>query len=116
MAWEELQGEEIPDWISNAISNMPKGHAAGGMKSEKILHGNTFVYKVKINTLEKGKTIRVYRQLKSDYFPRSSEEATCPNCQKYVRKLEGDDVLTCHRCGWQFDPSPFSLASLFGRG
>ena len=62
-----------------------------------IVHGNTYVYKIKFDNTSRAST---YRKLKSDYHRTTRNEGTCPNCQAYVKRFDGDKFLTCHRCGW----------------
>lgn len=81
---------DAPDWIQ-----VPGGADPG---SYTKIDGETFVYILALNGLGEAK---VYRQLKSDYYSTDTQSGTCPNCQEFVRRFEGDDFLTCHRCGWQ---------------
>lgn len=69
---------------------------------EEVVYGDTFVYKIEYSLGNHGHDYRYYQQLKSEYFETTNKEGTCPNCQEYVRRLENDNVLTCHRCGWEY--------------
>jgi hypothetical protein len=105
MAWEEL--ENPPKWITDAArearDKVVKGNGDQSLfGSHRIYHGDTYVYKVEFGLKNHGHDHGYYRQLKSDYFETTSEEGTCPNCQAYVRRMDGDTYLTCHRCGWQY--------------
>lgn len=100
MGWEQLT-DNVPDWLRQKASKTRHGNP-NIVGKEVIVHGNTFVYKIEYGHGNHGHDYRYYRQLKSDYFETTNEEGTCPNCQKYVRRLEGDVVLTCHRCGWKY--------------
>lgn len=113
MGWKKLTHDNIPKWISDIINKMPKGHAADCPEYHEIVHGDTFVYKIVLNENDVAGKTSVYRQLKSDYFETTPEEGTCPNCQKYVRRFDSDDYLTCHRCGWQHKPLNERLKNLF---
>lgn len=98
--------EEVPKWIE-----VPDRFGLSGSRGEYIeITGDTFVYWAISNGT--GKAL-VYRQLKSDYYETTSEEGTCPNCQEYVRRMDGDDYLTCHRCGWQYKPLTEQIRNLF---
>jgi hypothetical protein len=85
--WERVKQ---PDWM-----NLPD---PSGMQIREytIAHGDTFVYKAVSDSIE----FVVFRKPKSDYHTTTADEGTCPNCQAYVRRLDGDRFLTCHRCGW----------------
>jgi ribosomal protein L37AE/L43A len=87
--------EDVPSWIE-----LPDEWGLSGSRGEYItITGNTYVYLAISNG---SSAALVYRQLKSEYYETTNDEGTCPNCQKYVRRMEGDDILTCHRCGWQY--------------
>jgi ribosomal protein L37AE/L43A len=99
--WEYLppNHEDYPGWIN--IPNYLQQHI--GLKEYKyeIYHGDTFVYKVVSGVHG---TTHVFRKLKSDYFKTTPQKGTCPNCQSYVKRYDDDEYLTCHRCGWQYNP------------
>jgi ribosomal protein L37AE/L43A len=121
MSWEHL--DSPPKWVAKVAAEA-RGAAARGELDQKLLgtsrvyHGDTYVYKVDFLHENHGRRRRYYRQLKSDYFETTSEEGTCPNCQAYVRRMDGDEYLTCHRCGWQYKPAGASILntikSIFG--
>jgi hypothetical protein len=91
-----------PDWIRDAAESDGLHNATAGFKAaKKTYYGDNYVY-LAVSSVHGG-SIHVFSQKKSEYFETSREEGTCPNCQEYVRRLEGDDVLTCHRCGWQYE-------------
>jgi len=113
MSWNKIENEEIPNWVKQAIEDMPKGRTAGTPEFEEILHGDTFVYKVVMNENNEYLKHSVYKQLKSDYFDTNPQEGTCPNCQKYVKRYKDDNYLTCHRCGWQYKPLTERIKNLF---
>jgi hypothetical protein len=107
MGWDEM--DEPPGWVAKAASEDRAKAARGQLKNpllgnSRIYNGDTYVYKVEFTLGNHGHDKNYYRQLKSDYFDTTSEEGTCPNCQAYVRRMDGDDYLTCHRCGWQYQP------------
>jgi hypothetical protein len=104
MGWKKLSPDETPSWIKQKINQMPKGHTADCPPIEREFYGDTFVYRIVMNEGDNTGKVGVYRQLKSDYFTTTSKEGTCPNCQAYVRRMDGDECLTCHRCGWQYKP------------
>lgn len=116
MSWEEL--EQPPKWVARTARE-ERNKLANGKLSEPLLghsriyHGDTFVYKVEFTHKNHGHHKKYYRQLKSDYFETTSEEGTCPNCQAYVRRMDGDDYLTCHRCGWQYKPLTEQIKNIF---
>lgn len=114
--WKELEYKEAPGWVKDAAaSEFPMANAGrNGATLTKIFHGNTFVYKVEA-TYNKRIEWSYYRQLKSQYFTTDHESGTCPHCQAYVRRYEGDDYLTCHRCGWQYKPISARLKNLVFR-
>ena len=107
MSWERL--EQPPDWVQSAAGEA-RAKASRGELDEPLLghnriyHGDTYVYKVEFLHENHGRRKRYSRQLKSDYFETTTEEGTCPNCQSYIHRMEDDDFLTCHRCGWQYKP------------
>jgi hypothetical protein len=113
MGWDRLDGDEVPNWIREVIDKMPKGHAADTPELEKVVHGDTFVYKIVMNEDNVTYKTAVYKQLKSNYFTTTTKEGTCPNCQSYIKRYEDDDYLTCHRCGWQYKPFGERLKNIF---
>lgn len=106
--WEYL--EDPPNWVQNAVGENIRGHVGTEYKYTH-LHGDTFIYKV--TSTVHGRSIHVFRMLKSKYYQTTPEEGTCPNCQSYVKRYEDDDYLTCHRCGWQYKPFRERLKNLF---
>jgi ribosomal protein L37AE/L43A len=106
MSWEKL--DDPPEWVISAAREERKKLARRELDKPllgeyRIYYGDTFVYKVKFTRSNNGHHKEYHRQLKSDHFETTSEEGTCPNCQAYVRRMDGDDYLTCHRCGWQYN-------------
>lgn len=89
MSWERL--EDPPHWVREVYEN--DGWKLKLEEDYLIAKGNTWVYKIEFGE-------HYYRQLKSDFYDTSRNEGTCPNCQAYVRRLNGDRFLTCRRCGW----------------
>ena len=89
MSWKRL--DDPPHWVRKAHEENEWQLKFKG--DYLIVKGDTYIYKI---TFIDG----YYRQLKSDYYETSRNEGTCPNCQAYVRRLNGDRFLTCHRCGW----------------
>lgn len=88
--------------------------APGGFDPRRgYYYGDNYVY-LMVQTVHGG-GVHVFSQKKSKYFETTPEEGTCPNCQEYVRRYDGDDVLTCHRCGWEntVDSLTDRLTSLF---
>ncbi len=97
--------KDIPDWI-----NIPDRFSLSGSRGEySKINGDSWVYWLISNGT--GRAL-VYRQLKSDYYTTTSEEGTCPNCQSYIKRYEGDKYLTCHRCGWKYKPLKERLKNL----
>ncbi|AQL42283.1 hypothetical protein BV210_05950 [Halorientalis sp. IM1011] len=98
--------EDVPAWIE-----VPERFSLSGSRGEySKIDGDNCVYWLISNG--SGKAL-VYRALKSDYYETTTEEGTCPNCQSYVKRQEGDDYLTCHRCGWQYKPLSERAKNLF---
>lgn len=95
--------EDPDDWIVEAAKSDNIHKSAGFKGPQNTYHGDNYVY-LAVSSVHGGR-IHVFSQLKSEYFETTPEEGTCPNCQEYVRRLEDDDVLTCHRCGWQYSSS-----------
>lgn len=96
--------ESTPDWI-----RVPDRFRQSGSEGEyTTFNGDNNVYKL---ISDGGGGAIVYRQLKSKYYETTKEKGTCPNCQSYVKRLDGDEYLTCHRCGWQYKPSIVERAS-----
>jgi hypothetical protein len=97
---------EAPSWIE-----LPEKFGLSGSRGEYIkITGDTYVYWA----ISNGSNVAlVYSQLKSDYYETTPSEGTCPNCQKYVKRMEDNDYLTCHRCGWQYKPMSERLRNLF---
>jgi hypothetical protein len=93
---------DAPDWIQ-----VPRDAPPGNYSK---INGDNYVYILVLNGLGKAK---VYRQLKSEYYTTNSQSGTCPNCQKYVRRFDEDDYLTCHRCGWKYKTFSDRLKALF---
>lgn len=99
-------GGDAPDWI-----RLPDRFKLSGSRGEYTnINGDNFVYRL---ISDGGGGATVYRQLKSEYYDTTSDKATCPNCQEYVRRFEDDDYLTCPRCGWQYKPLKERFANLF---
>lgn len=95
--WRPHESEEVPSWIE-----IPDHWTLSGSRGEHTTaSGNYYVYLLISNG--SGAAL-VYRQKKSRYYETTPQKGTCPNCQAYVRRMEGDDYLTCHRCGWQYKP------------
>lgn len=93
--------ESPPDWVTSAAESDGIPLATAGFKAaRKTYHGDNYVY-LAVSSVHGG-SVHVFSQKKSEYFETTPEEGTCPNCQEYVRRLDGDDVLTCHRCGWEY--------------
>jgi hypothetical protein len=93
--WEYLT--DPPGWVVDAAKNQGL-HKQAGFGVYDTFHGDTYVYKAEATAHNVG--VNVYRKLKFDYFDTTRNEGTCPNCQAYVRRQDGDRFLTCHRCGW----------------
>lgn len=107
MSWKRI--EKPPDWLVDAAKE-DRAKAAEGAFEEPLIgnsrtyEGDTYVYKVDFTRQNHGHQFRYHRQLKSEYFETTRDEGTCPNCQSYIDRYDGDDYLTCHRCGWQYKP------------
>lgn len=102
--------ESPPDWVIDAARKRSIHRTIGKYDT---FHGNTFVYKAEGTA--HGAGLNVYQQLKSDYHETTPQEGTCPNCQSYVKRYDGDEYLTCHRCGWQYKPTSERLKNAVGR-
>lgn len=101
-----IHTEAVPDWIE-----VPERFAMSGSRGEySKINGDNCVYWLISNGAN---TALVYRQLKSNYYTTTSEEGTCPNCQSYVKRYESDEYLTCHRCGWQYNPLKERIKNIF---
>lgn len=100
------ESEDVPSWIE-----LPDNWSLSGSRGEyTTINGDTFVYLLISNG---SSAALVYRQLKSDYYETTPEEGTCPNCQAYVKRMDGDNYLTCHRCGWQYKSLRERVRNLF---
>ena len=112
MSWEQLADDDVPNWLRKKATKTRNGdpHIVG---QDEIVHGDTFIYKIKYGFGNHGHDYRYYRQLKSEYFETTNEEGTCPNCQSYIKRYEEDDYLTCHRCGWQYKPLKERIKNVF---
>jgi Zn finger protein HypA/HybF involved in hydrogenase expression len=104
MGWEQPPEGEWPEWI-----DAPDEIRNNGGLEYKYTHyyGDTFVYRVVSMATKVG--VHIFRKPKAEYFTTTPKEGTCPNCQKYVKRYDGDDHLTCHRCGWEYIPSKREL-------
>jgi len=109
MGWERL--DDPPEWIVKTASKEREKNPDVVGKYQ-IHRGDTYVYKIEYGFGNHGHDYTFYRQLKSENFETTRNEGTCPNCQAYVRRMEGDDYLTCHRCGWQYKPITERLRNL----
>ncbi|SEK52914.1 hypothetical protein SAMN04488691_101664 [Haloferax larsenii] len=89
MSWEQL--DDPPRWVQRGYEN--DGWQLKDPGDYLTVKGDTYVYKIEFPE-------NYSRQLKSDYYDTGRNKGTCPNCQAYVRRLDGDRFLTCHRCGW----------------
>jgi DNA-directed RNA polymerase subunit RPC12/RpoP len=100
-----------PEWIIDAAKsdNIPSS-TIGFEAAQKKYHGDNYVY-LAVSSVH-GNHLHVFSQKKSEYFETTSEEGTCPNCEKYIKRYEEDDYLTCHRCGWQHKPIKERLTNL----
>lgn len=96
--WEPL--DNPPDWLAEKASDL-RNSGKDVIDSAVEVRGDTFVYTIYFGTFNHGHDYRYFRKLKSDYHKTTRNKGTCPNCQAYVRRLEGDRFLTCHRCGWK---------------
>lgn len=105
MSWKELTGDDVPRWLRKKADKTRKRNPEIVGETE-IVNGDTFVYKIEYDAGHHGHFHDYYRQPCSEYYVTTNKEGTCPNCQKYVRRKETDDVLTCHRCGWKYTPTP----------
>jgi ribosomal protein S27AE len=93
--------EDPPDWVVDAARR--KGIHEGPAGREYIyehFYGDNYVYKA-VSSVH-GNVVHVFSKLKSEHFQTDNESGTCPNCQQYIRRLDGDDRLTCHDCGWTY--------------
>lgn len=116
MSWERIKNP--PDWVAKVAAQKRLALARDELDepllgTSRIFYGDTYVYKVDFLYKNHGRARKYHRQLKSDYFDTTSEEGTCPNCQAYVRRFDGDEYLTCHRCGWQYKPISERFKNLF---
>lgn len=107
--WEPIGSP--PEWLRGKAQEVRNG-SPERVGATTTFHGEDHVYCLYIGHGNHGHEYRWFRQLKSEYFETTSEEGTCPNCQEYVARQEGDDYLTCHRCGWQYRPISERLRNL----
>ncbi|WP_162991583.1 Rcat domain-containing protein [Halostella salina] len=105
--WKDsVHTDDVPDWIE-----VPNRFGLSGSRGEySKIDGDSWVYWLISNG---GSRALVYRQLKSDYYETTPKKGTCPNCQSYIKRYDGDDYLTCHRCGWQYKPLKERIKNLF---
>ena len=101
-----------PDWVINAAESDGLPLATIGFEAaQKKYHGDNYVH-LAVSSVHGG-SVHVFSQKKSEYFETTSEEGTCPNCQKYVKRYGDDEYLTCHRCGWEYKPLNERLSNIF---
>lgn len=102
---------DAPDWVVEAAKsdNLHKG--AGFNAKQNTYWGDNYVY-LAVSSVH-GAQVHVFSQLKSEYKPPDGERGHCPECQGYIKKYDEDDVLTCHRCGWEYSESDGLLGGLF---
>jgi rubredoxin len=87
----------VPGWI-----DLPEDWSLSGSRGEHTtITGDTYVYLLISNG---SSAALVYRQLKSEHYETNPQNGVCPNCEAYVKRMDGDDYLTCHRCGWEYKP------------
>lgn len=115
MAWERIENSESPKWVRKAAVETRKENP-NIVGKDKVVHGDSYVYKIEFRHGNHGHEYIYHRQLKSDYFETTPERGTCPNCQSYIRRYEEDDYLTCHRCGWQYKPLKERLKNILSVG
>ncbi|MFB6256291.1 MAG: hypothetical protein ABEH58_06125 [Haloplanus sp.] len=105
---------EPPDWVMSAARSDQIHLGTGFEAKQKKYYGDNYVY-LAVSSVHGGQ-VHIFSQKKSEYYETTPEEGTCPNCQKYVKRYEDDDYLTCHRCGWQHKPLSERLSNLLDRG